>query len=177
MTPEGADAMLVAAAQRGSTDAFARLVQRHQQAVRAFLRRACGDWALADDLAQETFLAAWGRIGQLRAGASVRAWLCGIGYRKHLSALRSGSRRRARDARYERERPPAAATLTDERLALEAAMAELPADQRACVALCLAADFSHAEAAAALALPLGTVKSHVARGRARLLQVLGDGDA
>jgi RNA polymerase sigma-70 factor (ECF subfamily) len=55
-------------------------------------------------------------------------------------------------------------------------MADLPPDQRACVALCLAADFSHAEAAEALGLPLGTVKSHVTRGRTRLLQALGEND-
>ena len=64
----------------------------------------------------------------------------------------------------------------EDRLTLDRAMADLPADQRACVALCLAADFSHAEAAEALRLPLGTVKSHVARGRARLLQALGVND-
>jgi RNA polymerase sigma-70 factor (ECF subfamily) len=63
-----------------------------------------------------------------------------------------------------------------DRMSLEAAMAELPADQRACVAMCLAADFSHAEAAEALGLPLGTVKSHVTRGRSRLLQALGGHD-
>jgi len=63
--------------------------------------------------------------------------------------------------------------MTDERLSLEAAMSDLPPDQRACVALCLAADFSHAEAAEALGLPLGTVKSNVTRGRARLLEALG----
>ena len=57
-------------------------------------------------------------------------------------------------------------------MALETAMADLPAEQRACVALCLAADFSHAEASEALGLPLGTVKSHISRGRARLLQAL-----
>ena len=49
----------------------------------------------------------------------------------------------------------------------------LSSEQRACVALCLAAEFSHAKAAEALGLPLGTVKSHVARGRAKLLDVLG----
>src|SRR5258708_35773542 len=98
------DESLVAAAQAGSTEAFARLVDRHQQALRAFLRRACGDWAAADDLAQETFLAAWSRIGRLRAGASVRAWLCGIGYNKHLTAVRSARRERARAARYEGDR-------------------------------------------------------------------------
>jgi RNA polymerase sigma-70 factor (ECF subfamily) len=174
MILEGLDESLVAAAQAGSTEAFSRLVDRHQQAVRAFLRRACGDWAEADDLAQETFLAAWPRIGRLKAGASVRAWLCGIAYRKHLTARRGAIRSRARDTAWETERAPSAASQIDDRLALEAAMAALSPDQRACVALCLAADFSHAEAAEALDMPLGTVKSHVTRGRARLLSALGE---
>ena len=173
MKLEGVDEALVAAAQAGSTEAFSRLVDRHQQAVRAFLRRACGDWAMADDLAQESFLTAWDRIGRLKAGASVRAWLCGIAYRKHLTARRSAVRSRIRERAYEADRPADGGGRPEDRLALEAAMAELPADQRACVALCLAADFSHAEAAEALALPLGTVKSHVTRGRARLLSMLG----
>ena len=166
------DDSLVVEARAGSTQAFSRLVDRHQQAVRAFLRRACGDWALADDLAQETFLTAWTRIGRLQTGASVRAWLCGIGYNKHLTARRSAGRTRAREALYEAERPAGSAASHEDRMALEAAMAALPEEQRACVALCLAADFSHAEAAEALEMPLGTVKSHVSRGRARLLQAL-----
>jgi len=173
MSPASLDEELVAAAQGGSTEAFSRLVERHQQALRAFLRRACGDWSAADDLAQETFLAAWSRIGRLRAGASVRAWLCGIGYNKHLTAVRSAGRERARAKRYEEDRPVVSEGKPEDRLALEAAMAELPAEQRACVALCLAADFSHAEAAEALEMPLGTVKSHISRGRARLMQALG----
>jgi DNA-directed RNA polymerase specialized sigma24 family protein len=53
-------------------------------------------------------------------------------------------------------------------------LASLPLEQRAAVVLCLSEDFSHAEAAQALNLPLGTVKSHVARGRAKLLAVLGE---
>src|SRR3954452_22789432 len=137
------DESLVAAAQGGSPEAFSRLVERHQQAVRAFLRRACGSWAQADDLAQETFLAAWGRIGRLRTGASVRAWLCGIGYNKHLSAVRSAGRNRVREASYEADRDATIDASAEDKLALEAAMAELPPEQRACVALCLAADFSH----------------------------------
>lgn len=176
MSPQAIDTELVEAAQAGSTSAFSRLVERHQQALRAFLRRTCGDWTMADDLAQETFLTAWSRIGRLDTGASVRAWLCGIGYNKHLTAIRSRVRERAREAAYEAERPPAGGAMTDERLTLETAMAELAPDQRACVALCLAADFSHQEAADALGLPLGTVKSHVSRGRARLLAVLGGPD-
>jgi RNA polymerase sigma-70 factor (ECF subfamily) len=166
------DESLVAAAQAGSAQAFARLVERHQQALRAFLRRACGDWALADDLAQETFVTAWSRIGRLKTGASVRAWLCGIGYNKHLTSRRSAARDRAREALYESERDETRDAPAEDKLALERAMATLPDAQRACVALCLAADFSHAEASEALGIPLGTVKSHVARGRARLLQAL-----
>jgi RNA polymerase sigma factor (sigma-70 family) len=173
MSPASLDEALVAAAQGGSAEAFSRLVERHQQALRAFLRRACGDWAQADDLAQETFLAAWARIGRLKAGASVRAWLCGIGYNKHLTAVRSAGRERARGVAYEADREPAADARPEDKLALEKAMAELPPEQRACVALCLAADFSHAEAAEALDMPLGTVKSHVSRGRSRLMQALG----
>jgi RNA polymerase sigma-70 factor (ECF subfamily) len=176
ISPVNVDEALVAAAQGGSADAFSRLVERHQQAVRAFLRRTCGDWAQADDLAQETFLAAWSRIGRLKAGASVRAWLCGIGYNKHLTTLRSATRERARGQAYEDNRDEVVDAAPEEKIALERAMATLPADQRACVALCLAADFSHAEAAEALDLPLGTVKSHVMRGRARLLQALGVSD-
>jgi RNA polymerase sigma-70 factor (ECF subfamily) len=176
MSPQAIDTELVEAAQAGSTSAFSRLVERHQQPLRAFLRRTCGDWATADDLAQETFLTAWSRIGRLAKGASVRAWLCGIGYNKHLTALRSRGRDRAREAAYEAEKSPSSGAMTEERLTLEAAMAGLPPDQRACVALCLAADFSHVEAADALGLPLGTVKSHVTRGRARLLQALGGPD-
>lgn len=173
MNADGLDAALVEAARAGSTDAFARLVDRHQQALRAFLRRTCGDWALADDLAQETLLTAWSRLDRLKSGVSVRSWLCGIGYNKHLTSVRASGRRRAREAAYDAEKPPSSGAMTDERLTLEAAMSDLPSDQRACVALCLAADFSHAEAAEALGLPVGTVKSHVARGRARLLAVLG----
>ncbi|MGZ3402318.1 MAG: RNA polymerase sigma factor [Phenylobacterium sp.] len=176
MSPASPDEALVAAAQSGSTEAFSRLVERHQQALRAFLRRACGDWATADDLAQETFLAAWARIGRLKTGASVRAWLCGIGYNKHLTSIRSASRERARATRYEEGRDETIDAAPEDKLALEKAMADLPPEQRACVALCLAADFSHAEAAEALDMPLGTVKSHVSRGRARLCQALGVSD-
>jgi RNA polymerase sigma factor (sigma-70 family) len=172
MSPTSLDEALVADAQGGSAEAFSRLVERHQQALRAFLRRTCGDWAQADDLAQETFLAAWSRIGRLKAGASVRAWLCGIGYNRHLTAVRSAGRERARAAVYQGDRDDIVDAAPEDKLALEKAMADLLPEQRACVSLCLAADFSHAEAAEALEMPLGTVKSHLSRGRARLLQAL-----
>jgi RNA polymerase sigma-70 factor (ECF subfamily) len=178
LSADASDERLVAAARAGSPEAFSRLVARHQQAVRAFLRRACGDVALADDLAQETFLAAWRGIGRFDGRSTVRSWLCGIAYRKRLGDRRSTLRSLRRDGDWAEAQALQLrqATTDEDRLALQDAMAALPMEQRAAVALCLAADFSHAEAAAALDLPLGTVKSHVARGRLKLLERLGAAD-
>ena len=147
----------------------------HQQAVRAFLRRQCLDASEADDLAQEAFVAAWSRMTRFEGRSSFRSWLCGIGYRKALTARRTMGRARKRDADYLQARDLEGEEGADlaARPALRRAMSALPDDQRAVVALCLAGDFSHAEAADALGLPLGTVKSHVNRGRARLLELLG----
>lgn len=170
------DEALIRAIQGGSEEAFSVLVQRHQQGLRAFLRRACGDWGMADDLAQEVFMTAWSGIHRIRQGASLRAWLCGIGYRKAMTAFRSDRRSRRREEAYQDMTISAETPDHEGRLSLERAMAALPLDQRACVALCLAAEFTHPEAAEALGLPLGTVKSHVQRGRARLLEALGVAD-
>jgi RNA polymerase sigma factor (sigma-70 family) len=169
------DAGLVEAARRGSDAAFQRIVARHQQAVRAFLRRLGGDAAEADDLAQETFITAWSALDRFRGQSSLRSWLCGIAYRKRLGQRRGRRRAETRDAQFLAEAARSGGEgggSADDRLDLARAMAELPLEQRAAVSLCLAADFSHAEAADALHLPLGTVKSHVARGRAKLLQAL-----
>jgi RNA polymerase sigma-70 factor (ECF subfamily) len=175
MTEPG-EADLVHAAQAGSPDAFAALVARHQRAVRGFLRRLCGDHADADDLAQEAFVTAWSRIGAFRPGESLRAWLCGIAYRKWMTQRRSEARRLAREAATGGDPVCSPHAAGEASMDARAALAHLPPDQRAAVALCLAADFSHAEASEALGMPLGTVKSHVARGRAKLLEVLGAAD-
>jgi RNA polymerase sigma-70 factor (ECF subfamily) len=171
------DADLVRAALAGSDGAFARLVERHQAAVRGFLRRTLGGgWAEADDLAQETFLAAWGALRSLKDPDGLRAWLCGIAWRKARDRIRSARRGAARDAAWLETIDLPAGISNEDRLALAAALAELTPEVRACVSLCRAEDWSHAEAASALGLPLGTVKSHVQRGRARLLKALGGSD-
>jgi len=169
------DAALIAAARAGSPEAFHRLVDQHQEAVRAFLRTLLADPSEADDLAQETFLAAWNALPTWRGASSIRTWLCGIAWRKARSAWRSLRRSMARDAVYA-ERTELARredATADDRLTLAAALAKLPLPVRGAVSLCLSGDFSHAEAAAILGIPVGTVKSHVARGRERLLRALG----
>jgi RNA polymerase sigma-70 factor (ECF subfamily) len=172
MTPQG-EGELIAAAQAGQAAAFSRLIELHQQPVRGFLRRLGGGHADADDLAQETFLTAWSRIRTFRRGESLRSWLCGIAWRKWMTHRRGEARRAARDMASLEDDPVNLAGNSDARLDAAAILARLPAEQRACVALCLAAQFSHGEAAEALGLPLGTVKSHVTRGRAKLVELLG----
>lgn len=166
------DVALVIAVRGGSELAFNRLVDRHQQAVRMFLWRLLGNEADADDMAQETFLAAWRHARSFRGDASVRAWLCGIAWRKAKGARRSWARQRSRDTehyvRLSSEDRGAAAM--EDRLAVRRALQALSLEQRAAVTLCLVCGFSHSEAAGVLDMPLGTVKSHVLRGRERLVK-------
>src|SRR5215831_2383269 len=91
------DRALIAAIRGGSEPAFNSLVDRHQQAIRVFLRRLLGNDADADDMAQETFLAAWTHARSFKGQANVRSWLCGIAWRKAKGAQRSWFRGRARD--------------------------------------------------------------------------------
>jgi len=166
------DVALVTAIRNGSELAFNRLVDRHQQAVRAFLWRLLGHEADADDMTQETFLTAWTHALSFRGEASVRGWLCGIAWRKARGAQRSWAQQRSRDTTYQEGRSPESAGTPpmEDRLAVRRALQALPFEQRAAVTLCLVCGFSHSEAAGILGAPLGTVKSHVLRGRERLLK-------
>ena len=167
------DSALIEEIRDGSERAFNVLIDRHQEAVRGFLRRLLADASEADDLAQETFMVAWARPWSYRGEASVRSWLCAIAWRKAKGAQRAWFRRRAREARWAGGVDRIAAAPSPESAVVTRALAALPIEQRAAVVLCLIHDFSHAEAAGILGAPLGTVKSHVARGKARLLAALG----
>jgi RNA polymerase sigma-70 factor, ECF subfamily len=165
------DAALVRAVQ--STDdraAFAQLVQRHQSTVRTVLRRLTrGDAGLADDLAQETFVLAWRNIRHFRFEARFSTWI----YRIAINAWRSEARRKrellldADDASLAEEAAEDPPDIVS-RLDLERAMATLSDGERAAITACYYADLSHEEAAQALGIPVGTVKTHVLRGKAKL---------
>src|SRR5262245_36844602 len=167
------DAALLAAVCAGSGRAFNQLIDRHQQAVRLFLRRVVGPHD-ADDVAQETFLAAWTQARSFRGGSAVRSWLFGIAWRKAKDSQRTWFRRRRRDTVWQEAADDCTEAPGEMHRALERALVCLSMDQRAAVTLCLAYDFTHSEAAEALHMPLGTLKSHVTRGRDRLREVLGE---
>lgn len=159
-------------AAEGNAAAFATLVREHQSRLRGFLRRMTrGDAALADDLAQETFLEAHRKISGWRGEGSFVGWLYAIAYSRYLMEARKRklepldeAMEIAGDAR-----PEANSAL---RLDLESAMARLSPPERAALTLCFALGLTNEEAAMRLAMPVGTLKSHVARGREKLRGLL-----
>jgi len=162
--------LILAAARQGDREAFTELVRRHQSMVRGVLRRLTGgDAALADDLAQEAFLLAWRRLATFRFEARFSTWL----YRIAFNAWQS-ERRKTREVLLGEDEamPEADAGVPgpghEDRMDLERAIATLSDGERAALAACYAADLSHEEAARALGLPVGTVKTHILRAKAKL---------
>ena len=165
------DTQLAKAAAGGDAAAFSQLVRRHEGAVRRFLLRLSGQ--SADDLAQEVFIQAW-RLGSTwRGTGNYKSWLMGIAWTQFLAARRSDQRRLARETAWEN---PAAETDTSTKIDLMRALSELGERERAAAVLCFGEGCSHAEAAAVMRMPLGTLKSVVARARAQLAQQLEVGD-
>jgi RNA polymerase sigma factor (sigma-70 family) len=158
------EALIVALAQRGDSDAFAELVRRRQSWLRNLMRRCCGDSDTANDLAQQALLHAWRDIRQLRDPLRFGGWLKQLAinvWRQHMR-LHEPTRHAAT-----RDELAAASSRASVAMDLDRALAELPATERLCVVLS-----SHSEITTATNLPLGTVKSHVRRGSQRLRQLL-----
>jgi RNA polymerase sigma factor (sigma-70 family) len=160
---------LLALASNGDSAAFDALVRQRQSPLRGFLRRLTrGDHALADDLAQETFFEAWRKIDQFRGEGTFASWLARIAYRRYLM----WARQRKLEPLDEGAEIADTGAPPDQRLDLEKAMARLSLRERAALTLCYAQEYTNEEAAEILELPLGTLKSHVARGREKLRKLL-----
>ncbi|HEY1770593.1 MAG TPA: sigma-70 family RNA polymerase sigma factor [Chthoniobacterales bacterium] len=153
--------------------AFAELVRNHQSAVRGLLRQLTrSDLALADDLAQETFLRAYKHIRTFRGEAKFSTWLYRIAY----NCFREEARKRKEfvgidEAQLEAEPDP---QTVDPALKhdLMHALQLLPLHERTAIVLCCQNGLSHDEAARVLEIPLGTVKTNVLRGREKLKKLL-----
>ncbi len=173
MTTEEAEliARVVAADDRA---AFAELVRRHQSAVRRFLRHLCrGDAALADDLAQESFVQAYRGLAHYRQEAPFLTWLLGIAHNHWRNAWRKRSRERVMEATLAADETlPATSTSADLRHDLSCALRHLTADEQLAIHLNYQQGLSHSEIATLLAWPLGTVKTQLARAKDKLRQHL-----
>ncbi len=163
------DLDLVAQAATGDRKAFGELVRRHGSAVRGLMRRMGADPALADDLAQDAFLAAFEQITEFRGEGAFQGWVKRIAARLYVRRWRRDARM---DLMADPPEPEADSGLGDmgaiNRIDLDEALRALSDVERVCVSLCYGGGLSHAEAAQALNTPLGTVKSHVKRGLDKL---------
>ena len=172
--PAAPDAdLILAVIEREDRGAFAEIVRRHQSQVRTVLRRLTrGDAALADDLAQETFLLAWRNLRHFRFEARFSTWI----YRIAFNAWQSEARKKHEVLLDpdDDERPalevaaPETGVDVVSRMDLERAMTSLSDGERAAIGACYYADLSHEEAAEMLGIPLGTVKTHILRAKAKL---------
>ena len=149
--------------------AFEQLLRRHQGMVRAQLRRLLhGDHAAADDLAQEAFLLAGRKLGQFRGDARFSTWLYRIAYSCFLQAYRKKSWPSTDVEDGELERLQAAPHAVDLQMDVERAMRRLSPAEQAVLLHCVQLGLSHEETAYVLVMPLGTVKTHATRGKAKL---------
>ena len=175
--PAATDAELLRAHCDGDPEAFTELVRRHRDRLWAVALRTTGDPEEAADALQDAFISAFRRADQFRGDSAVTTWLHRIVVNASLDRLRrravrpwvplpeeggergdSASLAEPRDAMDDRETS----------LEIQAALAELPPDQRAAVVLVDLQGWSVEDASRILECPVGTVKSRCFRGRAKL---------
>lgn len=170
----GHDVELAALAATGDRRAYGELVRRHGSSVRGLLRRLGADPATADDVAQDAFLAGFEQIADYRGEGAFGGWIKKTAARIYLRKVKRDARLIFSDTAPEEPTLAVAGAAPGDRLDLDEALKGLSRGERLCVSLCYGADWSHAEAAEALNIPIGTVKSHVKRGldklRVRLAQ-------
>jgi RNA polymerase sigma-70 factor (ECF subfamily) len=166
-----AEAVVVALASNGDAGAFDELVRRKQAHVRSLMRRLSNDRTLAEDLAQQAFVEVWKSLARLATPAAFSQWLRAICLNVWLQHLRKKNLlvldNEAAEWVVAHERP-------EQELDLATALGLLPVAVRLCVVLAYHEGMSHGEIAEVTSLPLGTVKSHIVRGSARLRELLRD---
>jgi RNA polymerase sigma-70 factor (ECF subfamily) len=147
--------------------ALAALVEAHSELLYRYAFRLCGSAADAEDLTQQAFLAAHNHMDQLRDPERAKAWLCTILRNVYLKQFRTSIRSaRLDDVAEPAEELPIDSPIDEEQL--QVALFELPEEYRSPVVLFYFEEFSYKEIAEQLGVPIGTVMSRLARGKALL---------
>ena len=161
--------------------AFAELVNRHQSKLRYSLRQLCNfDEALADDLAQESFIKAFKQLHKFKQQSQFSSWLYRIGYNTFLEFVRKKKLDTVElDENFDRSNEQSfysseinEAEQEEQQSGLQKKLAELLAtlepERRSVLHLLLHRQFTQQEIATTMSIPLGTVKTHKNRGRVAL---------
>lgn len=182
------DDQLVAAARQGDRAAMDALLRRHYDRVHAVCRRIAGSSRDADDAAQEAMIRVVRNLDRFDGRAAFTTWIYRIATNAALDELRRRQRRPQlrivtadSDDRADREEPAdelahRTVEAVADRLAIDDALKHLPEEFRAPVVLRDVAGLDYAQIAQVLDVPVGTVKSRIARGRKGLLEQLGNRD-
>ncbi len=167
----------------GDRHAYSQLVRRYQSPLRYSLQRWChGDFSLAEDLAQEAFIKAYQALPGFRREARFSTWLYKIAY----NVMLSHQRKKRLDTLCSEEEVERASVSSVEKTSnqmtgmagvdanrdVAAALAQLSDGQQQAIHLCLQRGFSHQETAEIMNIPLGSVKTHVLRGKKKLQALL-----
>jgi len=169
------DATLVSACQVGDQDAFTLLVQRHQRFVFNVVFRMLGQYEEANEVTQETFLAVWQGLPGFRGNARFSTWLYRIAYNCALKQLEQRKRDQALQLAIQVEQADQRIN-NDERIAAEIEahdrqtivrehLSKLPAKYRIVLVLRHLQEMTYEEMAEILAMPIGTIKTHLFRAR------------
>jgi RNA polymerase sigma-70 factor (ECF subfamily) len=176
----GDDAALVEAARRGDRPALDELLHRHYDRLYALCRRMHNNEADALDAAQEALIAIVKGLPRFDGRSSFATWSYRVATNACLDELRRRQRRPVPvgdealpDPLAANAGPGVGDTVAD-RVSLDEALDALPVEFRAAVVLRDVIGLDYAEIAAVLAIPAGTVRSRIARGRAQLATVLGN---
>jgi RNA polymerase sigma-70 factor (ECF subfamily) len=170
---EESERVLVIRAQQGRSDAFARLMARHERPLLYYLRRHVGDLERARDISQEVWLTVWRSLPRLVDPAAFRSWLYRIAHRRAALLFRhQKDYERTNEPLVEGEPvdfdPGRGLEIAD----LQRAIDQLPPLQRAVIVLHHIVELPVEETAAALGCPVGTVKSRLFHARTELKRLL-----
>jgi len=178
-----ADEDLMARVRDGDTRAFEVIFDRHADVAFSLAYRMCGRRAVAEEIVQDAFLSLW-RSGARydRTRGSVRSWVLGVVHNRAIDLFRRESTRSSRDVSDEQAvaRLPSGDSTEreverrDDAAQVQAALADLPAEQRQVIELAYYGGFSHAEISTMLELPPGTVKGRMRLALSKLRVTLGE---